>query len=200
MAVGKWHLTPRWHRSAAGPFDTWPLGLGFERYYGFLQGDTNHWTPNLICDNHYIDPPRRPDEGYHLSEDLADQAIRMVQDQQQGAPGKPFFLYFALGAMHAPHHVTQEWVDPYRGVFDQGWDAWRKGRLRPSGGARRDPGGHRTDSHDPSGSGLGTTIRRTSGACWPASRRSSPASSRTRTRRSAGSSPPSRPSDSWTTP
>ena len=127
MAVGKWHLTPRWHRSAAGPFDTWPLGLGFERYYGFLQGDTNHWTPNLICDNHYVDPPRRPDQGYHLSEDLADQAIRMVQDQQQGAPGKPFFLYFALGAMHAPHHVTPEWVDPYKGVFDQGWDSWRTG-------------------------------------------------------------------------
>ena len=102
MAVGKWHLTPRWQRSAAGPFDTWPLGLGFERYYGFLQGDTNHWTPNLVCDNHYVEPPRRPEEGYHLSEDLADQAVRMVQDQQQGAPGKPYFLYFALGAMHAP--------------------------------------------------------------------------------------------------
>ena len=126
MAVGKWHLTPRWHRSAAGPFDTWPLGLGFERYYGFLQGDTNHWTPNLVCDNHYIEPPRRPEEGYHLTEDLADQAVRMVQDQQQGAPGKPFFLYFALGAMHAPHHVAPEWVDPYRGVFDKGWDAWRE--------------------------------------------------------------------------
>ena len=125
MAVGKWHLTPRWQRSAAGPFDTWPLGLGFERYYGFLQGDTNHWAPNLVCDNHYIEPPRRPEEGYHLSEDLADQAVRMVQDQQQGAPGKPFFLYFALGAMHAPHHVTPEWVDPYRGLFDKGWDAWR---------------------------------------------------------------------------
>ena len=125
MAVGKWHLTPRWQRSAAGPFDTWPLGLGFERYYGFLQGDTNHWAPNLVCDNHYIEPPRRPEEGYHLSEDLADQAVRMVQDQQQGAPGKPFFLYFALGAMHAPHHVAPEWVDPYRGVFDKGWDAWR---------------------------------------------------------------------------
>ena len=125
MAVGKWHLTPRWQRSAAGPFDTWPLGLGFERYYGFLQGDTNHWAPNLVCDNHYIEPPRRPEEGYHLSEDLADQAVRMVQDQQQGAPGKPYFLYFALGAMHAPHHVAPEWVDPYRGVFDKGWDAWR---------------------------------------------------------------------------
>ena len=126
LAVGKWHLTPRWQRSAAGPFDSWPLGLGFERHYGFLQGDTNHWAPNLVCDNHYIEPPRRPGEGYHLSEDLADQAVRMVQDQQQGAPGKPFFLYFALGAMHAPHHVAPEWVEPYHGVFDEGWDRWRE--------------------------------------------------------------------------
>src|SRR5580658_1801416 len=126
LAVGKWHLTPRWQRSAAGPFDTWPLGVGFERHYGFLQGDANHWAPNLVCDNHYIEAPRRPEEGYHLSEDLADQAERMVLDQQHGAPGKPFFLYVALGAMHSPHHVAPEWVAPYRGRFDQGWDAWRK--------------------------------------------------------------------------
>ncbi|MGP0032191.1 MAG: arylsulfatase [Acidimicrobiales bacterium] len=126
LAVGKWHLTPRWQRSAAGPFDAWPLGFGFERHYGFLQGDANHWAPNLVCDNHYVEPPRRPEEGYHLSEDLADQAIRMVQDQQQAARGKPFFLYFALGAMHAPHHVAPEWIAPYRGRFDQGWDAWRR--------------------------------------------------------------------------
>ena len=175
LAVGKWHLTPRWQRSAAGPFDTWPLGLGFERYYGFLQGDTNHWTPNLVCDNHYIEPPRRPEEGYHLSEDLADQAVRMVQDQQQGAPGKPFFLYFALGAMHAPHHVAPEWVDPYRGVFDKGWDAWRDelfARQVASGivpeGTVLTPG--------PSGCRPGATSRPTSAACTPASRRSSPAS------------------------
>jgi arylsulfatase A-like enzyme len=126
LAVGKWHLTPRWQRSAAGPFDTWPLGVGFERHYGFLQGDANHWAPNLVSDNHYIEAPRRPEEGYHLSEDLADQAIRMVQDQQQSAPGKPFFMYFALGAMHSPHHVAPEWVEPYRGRFDHGWDAWRR--------------------------------------------------------------------------
>jgi arylsulfatase A-like enzyme len=126
LAVGKWHLTPRWQRSAAGPFDTWPLGIGFERHYGFLQGDANHWAPNLVCDNHYIEAPRRPEEGYHLSEDLADQAIRMVRDQQQGAPGKPFFMYFALGAMHSPHHVAREWVEPYHGKFDGGWDAWRR--------------------------------------------------------------------------
>jgi arylsulfatase len=126
MAVGKWHLLPGGERTASGPFDRWPLGLGFERYYGFLQGDTNHWTPNLVADNHYVDPPARPEDGYHLTEDLSDTAIRMVLDQQQSAPGKPFFLYFALGAMHAPHHVAPEWSDPYRGRFDEGWDRWRR--------------------------------------------------------------------------
>jgi arylsulfatase len=125
FAVGKWHLLPGGERSPAGPFDRWPLGMGFERYYGFLQGDTNHWTPNLVADNHYIDPPARPEDGYHLTEDLADTAISMVIDQHHSAPGKPFFLYFSLGAMHAPHHVSPEWVDPYRGRFDRGWDDWR---------------------------------------------------------------------------
>jgi arylsulfatase len=124
-AVGKWHLTPRWQRSAAGPFDTWPLGLGFERYYGFLQGDTNHWSPNLVQDNHYVEPPAKPEYGYHLSEDLADRAIGYLLDQRHSAPGKPFFLYLAMGAMHAPHHVAPEWVEPYRGRFDKGWDQWR---------------------------------------------------------------------------
>jgi arylsulfatase A-like enzyme len=126
LAVGKWHLVPRFERSAAGPFTHWPLGFGFERYYGFLQGDANHWAPNLVRDNHYTDPPAGPDEGYHLSEDLADTAIRYLLDQQQAAPGKPFFLYFALGAAHAPHHVPAEWTEPYRGRFDQGWDSWRE--------------------------------------------------------------------------
>ena len=125
MAVGKWHLVPRFQRSAAGPFDLWPLGLGFEHYYGFLHGDANHWSPNLVEDNHHVEPPARPEDGYHLTEDLADRAIGYVLDQQQAAPGKPFFLYLALGAMHAPHHVAPEWVEPYRGSFDQGWDAWR---------------------------------------------------------------------------
>jgi arylsulfatase A-like enzyme len=126
MAVGKWHLNPRTERSAAGPFDTWPLGLGFERYYGFLHGDANHWTPTLVRDNHYVDAPRGPDEGYHLSEDLVDESLRMIHDQQHGAPGKPFFLYFAPGAMHAPHHVRTEWADRYRGQFDDGWERWRE--------------------------------------------------------------------------
>ena len=125
LAVGKWHLTPRYERSAAGPFGTWPLGLGFERYYGFLQGDTSQWAPNLVADNHYVDPPAGPGDGYHLTEDLAGTCIRMLLDQQQAAPGKPFFLYFAPGAAHAPHQVPAQWARPYRGQFDHGWDAWR---------------------------------------------------------------------------
>jgi arylsulfatase len=124
-AIGKWHLVPRGERSHSGPFDRWPLGYGFERFYGFLQGDTNQWTPNLVADNHYVDPPRGHEDGYHLTEDLADAAIRSVLDQQQSAPGKPFYLSFATGAMHAPHHVAPEWVEPYRGRFDGGWEQWR---------------------------------------------------------------------------
>jgi arylsulfatase A-like enzyme len=125
LAVGKWHLTPRWEENASGPFERWPLGLGFERHYGFLGGDTNQWTPELVCDNQFVEPPRGPEDGYHLTEDLADRAIRYVQDQQQATPGKPFFLYFATGAMHAPHQAPREWIDRYRGHFDRGWEAWR---------------------------------------------------------------------------
>ncbi|CAI9417094.1 arylsulfatase [Nocardioides sp. T2.26MG-1] len=126
MAVGKWHLTPQAEYSAAGPFERWPLGLGFERYYGFLGAETNHWAPELVRDNTHIDPPRTPDEGYHLTEDLVDQAIRMIQDQQQAEARKPFFCYLATGAAHAPHQVTEEWVAPYRGAFDAGWEVWRE--------------------------------------------------------------------------
>ena len=125
FAVGKWHLTPRFERGQAGPFDQWPLGLGFERYYGFLGAMTDQWTPHLVCDNRFIEPPLDSEEGYHLTEDLASQAIRLVQDQQQAAPDKPFFLYFATAAPHAPHQVPSAWIEPYRGQFDAGWDAVR---------------------------------------------------------------------------
>jgi len=125
LAVGKWHLVRGGERSVAGPYDRWPLGFGFERYYGFLQGDTNHWAPHLVRDNHYVEQPRSPQDGYHLTEDLADEAIRAITAQHQAAPDRPFFLYFALGAMHAPHHVAPEWVEPYRGAFDGGWEQWR---------------------------------------------------------------------------
>jgi arylsulfatase A-like enzyme len=125
-AIGKWHLTPTGERSHAGPFTQWPLGTGFERYYGFLRADANQWTPNLVCDNHAIDPPATPDEGYHVSEDLADLAIAILLDQKQVAPDKPFFMYFATGAMHAPHQVAQPWIDHYKGRFDDGWEAMRQ--------------------------------------------------------------------------
>jgi arylsulfatase A-like enzyme len=125
FAVGKWHLIPRWEQSASGPFDRWPLGLGFERYYGFLAGDTNQWTPELVSDNGFVDPPSTPEQGYHLTEDLADRAIRLVQDQQQATPGKPFLLYFAPGAMHAPHQAPQAWIDRFRGRYDDGWESFR---------------------------------------------------------------------------
>jgi len=129
LAVGKWHLTPRDQRSPSGPFENWPLGKGFEHYYGFLGGDANHWAPELVRDNSYVDPPRTPDEGYHLSEDLAAEAITRLRELRRNQPTRPFLLWLALGATHAPHHVTPEWSDPYRGRFDRGWDAWRHETL-----------------------------------------------------------------------
>ena len=125
LAVGKWHLTPRFERNQAGPFEHWPLGLGFERYYGFLGALTDQWTPHLVCDNRFVEPLLAPQEGYHLTEDLASQAIRLMQDQQQAAPDKPFFLYFATAAPHSPHQVPDAWIEPYRGKFDDGWEALR---------------------------------------------------------------------------
>ncbi len=126
FAVGKWHLAPRWEQSASGPFTRWPIGQGFERYYGFLNGDTNQWAPELVADNTFVEPPRTPAEGYHLTEDLADHAIRLIQDQHQATPNKPFFLYFAPGAVHAPHQAPAEWIERYAGRFDDGWESLRE--------------------------------------------------------------------------
>jgi arylsulfatase len=124
--VGKWHLMPSEQESAAGPYDRWPLGRGFDRFYGFLGGDTSQWYPDLIHDNHQLQPPRSPDEGYHLTEDLTDHAISFIADAKQVAPDKPFYLHFCTGATHAPHHVAKEWADRYGGQFDDGWDAYRE--------------------------------------------------------------------------
>jgi arylsulfatase A-like enzyme len=124
--VGKYHLLPSEFESAAGPFDRWPLGRGFERFYGFLGGDTSQWYPELIYDNHQVEPPATPEEGYHLTADLADKAMEFIADAKQVAPHKPFFMHFCTGAMHAPHHVPREWADQYAGQFDDGWDAYRQ--------------------------------------------------------------------------
>jgi arylsulfatase len=124
--VGKWHLMPSEQESAAGPYDRWPLGRGFERFYGFLGGDTSQWYPDLVYDNHQVEQPATPEDGYHLTEDLTDRAMSFIADAKQVAPDKPFYLHFCLGATHAPHHVPKEWADRYRGVFDDGWDAYRE--------------------------------------------------------------------------
>jgi len=125
-AIGKWHLTPAEANSAAGPYDRWPLGRGFERFYGFLGGDTHQYYPELVRDNSQTDPPKTPEEGYHLTPDLVEKTKAMIADAKQVAPNKPFFLYFCPGAMHAPHHVPKEWADKYKGKFDAGWDAYRE--------------------------------------------------------------------------
>jgi arylsulfatase len=126
FCVGKWHLSPSEDNTPAGPFHRWPLGRGFERFYGFLGGETNQWYPDLTLDNGPTTQPSLPEDGYHLSEDLADQAIRLVLDAHVNAPEKPFFMYYAPGCGHAPHHVPHEWADRYAGKFDGGWDAYRE--------------------------------------------------------------------------
>jgi arylsulfatase A-like enzyme len=125
-AVGKWHLTPAEQISAAGPYDRWPLGRGFERYYGFLGGDAHQYYPELVRDNTQVEPEKTPEEGYHLTPDLVEKAKATIADAKQVAPNKPFFMYFCTGATHAPHHVPQEWADKYKGKFDDGWDAYRE--------------------------------------------------------------------------
>jgi arylsulfatase A-like enzyme len=125
-AIGKWHLTPTEATSAAGPYDRWPLGRGFERYYGFLGGDTHQYYPELVRDNTQAEPEKTPEEGYHLTPDLVEKAKAMIADAKQVAPNKPFFMYFCTGAAHAPHHVPKEWADRYQGKFDDGWDAYRE--------------------------------------------------------------------------
>ena len=124
--IGKWHLIPSSQETAAGPYDRWPLGRGFERYYGFLGGDTSQWDPDLVYDNHQVEPPKTAAEGYHLTEDLADRAIQFISDAKQVDPDKPFYLHFCPGATHAPHHVPKEWADRYKGAFADGWDAYRE--------------------------------------------------------------------------
>ncbi|UCG70151.1 MAG: arylsulfatase [Thermoplasmata archaeon] len=126
FAVGKWHLARSYHGSAAGPFDQWPLQRGFNRYYGFLDGMTDQYYPQLVYDNHPILPPKGPEEGYHLTEDLVDKSIEFIRNHISIYPTQPFFLYLSFGATHAPFHVPKEYVDKYKGRFDAGWDVVRE--------------------------------------------------------------------------
>ena len=122
---GKWHLTPSWEQNPAGPFDRWPTGQGFERFYGILGAEASHWEPPVYDQTTPIEPHLNQ-PGYHLTEDLADQAIHWIQQQKAAAPDRPFFCYFAPAAVHAPHHVDESWVAPFKGQFDGGWDALRQ--------------------------------------------------------------------------
>jgi arylsulfatase len=123
-AFGKWHNSPATQTTAMGPFDRWPTGHGFDHFYGFVAGETSQWEPRLYENINPIEPPR--DETYHLSEDLADKAIAWLHKHESFAPDKPFFLYWAPGAAHGPHHIFQDWADKYKGKFDDGWDEYRK--------------------------------------------------------------------------
>jgi arylsulfatase A-like enzyme len=123
---GKWHNTPEPDISPAGPFDRWPTGLGFDYFYGFNQGETHQYYPTLYRNTVPVDPPKTPEQGYHFTEDMTDEAIAWTRNVQAANPDKPWFVYFSTGAVHAPHHVPPEWREKFKGQFDQGWDKQRE--------------------------------------------------------------------------
>jgi arylsulfatase A-like enzyme len=125
-AFGKWHNTPDWETSAAGPFFRWPTGKGFDYFYGFQGGETSQYNPQLFQNTRAVEPAKTPEQGYTLNEDLADHAVDWLREQQSIAPDKPWFAYYAPGAMHAPHHVPKPYIERFRGKFDMGWDKYRE--------------------------------------------------------------------------
>jgi arylsulfatase len=124
--VGKNHNVPMEEANSGAPRRHWPLQMGWDRYYGFIGGETNQWYPTLVEDSHFVDQPASPEEGYHLSKDLADHALQMLRDSRQSAPQRPWLMWFCPGANHAPHHVAKEWADKYKGMFDDGYEAYRE--------------------------------------------------------------------------
>jgi arylsulfatase A-like enzyme len=134
--LGKNHNVPEQDVSPGASRSLWPTQQGFDRFYGFLGGETNNWYPDLVQDNHFIPQPYGPEKGYHLSKDLADQALEMLRDKNSSNPSKPWYMWFNPGANHAPHHVAKEWADKYKGKFDDGYDAyrtWVTGRMIDKG-------------------------------------------------------------------
>src|SRR6201993_2128201 len=123
-AIGKWHLTPDAQQGPAGPFDHWPNALGFDYFWGFLGGETGQFDPLLTENNSIIGVPK--EKNFYLNDAMVDHAINWIRDQKAQAPDKPFFLYFSTGATHAPHQVSKEWSNKYKGKFDQGWDKLRE--------------------------------------------------------------------------
>ncbi len=127
--VGKWHLCPTDEMNLASTRRNWPSGRGFERFYGFLGAETNQWYPDLVYDNHPVEQPTSPEQGYHFTDDITDKALEFIKDAKAVAPDKPFLLYYAPGACHAPHQAPREWIDKYRGHFDMGYEAMRAQTL-----------------------------------------------------------------------
>jgi arylsulfatase A-like enzyme len=127
-AFGKWHETPSWEASISGPYARWPTLQGFDKFYGFIGGETNEWSPTIYDGVTQVEPPQGPN--YHFTTDMTNQAVAWVRYQQALTPDKPFFVYYAPGATHAPHHVPKEWADKYKGRFDQGWDKLREATLQ----------------------------------------------------------------------
>jgi arylsulfatase A-like enzyme len=149
FAIGKWHLTPNEDLNLACNRKWWPLGRGFDRFYGFLGGETDQYYPWLTYDNHFVKAPKTPEEGYHNVPDLVDKAKEFIADVKQVAPERPFFLYFAPGACHAPHHVPPEWIAEYKGKFDAGWDDYREKTLANQIKMGICPPGTKLSPHDP---------------------------------------------------
>jgi arylsulfatase A-like enzyme len=127
--VGKWHPCPTDEMNLASTRRNWPTGRGFERWYGFLGAETNQWYPDLVHDNHTVDQPRSPEDGYHLTDDITDKALEFIRDAKAISPEKPFFLYYAPGACHAPHHAPKQWTEKFKGRFDMGYEAIRQQTL-----------------------------------------------------------------------
>jgi arylsulfatase len=127
-AFGKYHETAPWEVSASGPFDHWPTHSGYDKFYGFIGGETNQWVPAIYDGQTRVETPNTPN--YHFTADMTDRAITWIQEQQTLTPDKPFFTYFATGGTHAPHHAPKEWIAKYKGQFDMGWDKLREMTLQ----------------------------------------------------------------------
>ncbi len=162
--VGKWHLVPGEESNMAAYKGRWPLGRGFERFYGYLGGESSSWYPDLVHDNHQIEAPGTPEDGYHLSKDLSDKAIEFIRDAKAVEPDKPFFMYLAPQAGHAPHHVPKEWADRYTRNFDEGYEAIRPGILQRQIDLGLLPEGTELSGINPHG---GRTATGPDGQPWP---------------------------------
>ena len=184
-AFGKYHETAPWEVSVSGPFDRWPTRSGFDKFYGFIGGETNQWAPLIFDGTVKIEPPHDPN--YHFTTDMTNQAIQWIRSQQALTPDKPFFTYFATGATHAPHHVPKEWIDKFRGKFDARLGQVPRGDLRPAEEAGASS--RRTPSSQPGlpTSRPGTRSAPTRSGCSPGRWKCTPPSPRTPTTRSAAS-------------